>query len=144
MTQAVKNKKPTGNLHSEFYTIPLLGEVRLVFSDESYRPHSIGEIINNYRRTDSRTITMRALDDGLSREGILNGDFLTIDLRISPDDGDIVVVKIGYRIYVRKFFRERDLIRLETSSATPSPLIVDPRIPGFELIGKVVTIIREL
>jgi SOS-response transcriptional repressor LexA len=144
MTQALNNNRPVDESHSEFYTIPLLGEVRLVFSDESQRQRSIGEIINNYRRNESRTITMRALDDGLSKAGILTGDFLTIDLHETPHDGDIVVVKIGYRIYVRKFYRERNLIRLESASVTPSPLIVDPRIPGFELIGKVVTIIREL
>lgn len=132
------------DLKSEFYNIPLLGEVRPVFSDDSRKHHSIAEIINNYRQTDSRTITMRAMDDGLSNAGILQGDFLTIDLNRPPHDGDIVVVKIGYRIYVRKFFHERGLVRLETAAAIPSPLIVDPRIPGFEIIGKVVTIIREL
>lgn len=144
MESYTPDKIPGNDLDSEFYNIPLLGEVRLVFSDESHKPLSIGEIINNFRQTDSRTITMRAMDDGLSKAGILNGDYLTIDLRDTPYDNDIVVVKIGYRIYVRKFFRERQLIRLETAASTPSPLIVDPRIPGFELIGKVVTIIREL
>ena len=144
MATRESDKNSIPDVNSEFYNIPLLGEVRLVFSETSRKPLSIGEIINNFRQTNSQTITMKAMDDGLTDAGILGGDYLTIDLHAAARDSDIVAVKIGYRIYVRKFFHERNLIRLETSSSTPSPLIVDPKIPGFEIIGKVVAIIREL
>ena len=144
MSAQESDKYTNPDLNSEFYDIPLLGEVRLVFSDSSRKPISIGEIINNFRQTNSRTITMRAMDDGLSGAGIMEGDYLTTDLHTTARNGDIVAVKIGYHIYIRKIFYERNLIRLETSTVTPSPLIVDPKIPGFEIIGKIIAIIREL
>ena len=123
---------------------PFLEKYVVVFSDSSRKPISIGEIINNFRQTNSRTITMRAMDNGLAGAGILEGDYLTTDLHNTVSDGDIAAVKIGYHIYIRRIFHERNLIRLETSAATPSPLIVDPKIPGFEIIGRVIAIIREL
>jgi SOS-response transcriptional repressor LexA len=151
MAAQESDKYTSPDLSSEFYDIPLLGEVRLVFSDSSRKPMSIGEragletcLINNFRQTNSRTITMRAMDNGLAGAGILEGDYLTTDLHTTARDGDIVAVKIGYHIYIRKIFHERNLIRLETSTVTPSPLIVDPKIPGFEIIGKIIAIIREL
>jgi len=59
-------------------------------------------------------------------------------------NGDIAVVQLGYKIYIRKIFFEKKRVRLETDSGTPSPLIIDPATPGFEILGKVVTVIREL
>ena len=128
----------------EFYNIPLLGEAHI---DSSHNPrgnYNIGEIINNIRNTDSRTISLRSMDDGLSSAGILNGDFLTVTLDIPLHNDDIAVVRLGSRIYIRKIFFDRNLIRLETAAPKSSPLIVDPKTPGFEILGKVTSVIREL
>ena len=38
----------------------------------------------------------------------------------------------------------KHLIRLETAGAKSSPLIVETGTPGFEIIGKVTSVIREL
>ncbi|MGD9897668.1 MAG: S24 family peptidase [Calditrichaceae bacterium] len=132
------------DLNSEFYNIPLLGEVRMENNFHTSGNYNIGEIISNFKKDDTRSITLKAIDNGLSNTGILSGDFLTVNLTPHLRNGDISVIKLGHRIYVRKIYFDKHLIRLETADASVSPLIVDPRTPDFELIGKVVTVIREL
>jgi len=136
--------KSSTTLDKEFYNIPLFGEVRIDDKDNPRGDYDIGEIITNSRNSASQSINVRAADDALSRAGIFNGDFLTVHLNRQLKNGDIAVVQLGYKIYIRKIFFEKNRIRLETDSSTPSPLIIDPATPGFQILGKVITVIREL
>jgi SOS-response transcriptional repressor LexA len=146
----MKNNKPNStfspeaNQHKEFYDIPLLGEVRFETSPEYGGDYNLGELLNNFRKNATHTITMQAMDHGLSDKGILHGDFLTVDLHAPLENGDICAVRLGHKTYIRKVYFEKNFIRFETDSSTTSPLIIDPQTPGFELIGKVSTVIREL
>ena len=131
-------------LDKEFYNIPLFGEVKIHDKNNPRNDHDIGEIITNVRNSTSQSLNVRAADNALSRAGIFNGDFLTVHLNQPLKNGDIAVVQLGYKIYIRKIFFEKKRVRLETDSGTPSPLIIDPATPGFQVLGKVVTVIREL
>lgn len=128
----------------EFYNIPLMGQVRVETSLNTSGNYSIGELVNNIKNSDRRTISLKTMDNGLSAAGILYGDFLTVTMNAELRNNDIAAVRLGPRIYIRKIFFERSLIRLETASAKSSPLIVETGTPGFEIIGKVTSVIREL
>jgi SOS-response transcriptional repressor LexA len=132
------------NNSHEFYNIPLMGQVRVETDFNTRGDYSIGELVNNIRNSDNRTISLKAMDDGLSAAGILYGDFLTVTLDDTLHNNDIAAVRLGPRIYIRKIFFERNLIRLETAGSKSSPLIVETGTPGFEIIGKVISVIREL
>jgi len=136
--------KPFTDHNHEFYNIPLLGQVRLDDPGQSAGNYSIGELINNIRQDDAQSISLQAIDDGLAAIGILRGDFLTVMLNKPLKDNDIAVVLLGRRLYIRKIYFIRDLIRLETAAPRSSPLIIEPKTPGFEIIGKVTSVIREL
>ncbi|MEJ2543119.1 MAG: S24 family peptidase [Calditrichaceae bacterium] len=128
----------------EFYNIPLMGQVRVETDFNTRGDYSIGELVNNIRNSDAQTISLKAMDDGLSAAGILYGDFLTVTLDATLHNNDIAAVRLGPRIYIRKIFFERNLIRLDTAGTKSSPLIVENGTPGFEIIGKVTSVIREL
>lgn len=133
------------NINShEFYNIPLMGQVHVETDFDTKGDYNIGELVNNIKNSDARTISLKAMDDGLSAAGILYGDFLTVTLDTTLLNNDIAAVRLGPRIYIRKIFYERNLIRLETAGAKSSPLIVETGTPGFEIIGKVTSVIREL
>jgi hypothetical protein len=130
-------------LDKEFYNIPLFGEVHLDHT-QKHGPYDMGSLITNARDERMQSINVRAADDGLSGMGICQGDFLTVHLNRRLKNGDIAVIQLGSKVYIRKIFFDKKRIRLETENNTPSPLIIDAGIPGFEILGKVVTVIHEL
>lgn len=128
----------------EFYNIPLVGEVHIEAEPGSGGNYNLGELIKNIRSNAGQSITVRAVDNGLASEGILHGDFLTINLSAKIRNGDIIAVKLGSKIFIRKKFSHKKFIRLESTAGAISPLIIDPKTPDFEVLGKVATVIREL
>lgn len=129
---------------SEFYNIPLLGEAHLDDDGGGADSYKMGESLANVKNDDAESVTMCALDDGLRSAGILKGDLLTIFLKVKMRDGDIAAVRLGSRIYVRKIYYDRQHIRLESSEPSAVTLVVEPKAPGFEVIGKVAAVFREL
>ena len=134
----------SNTLDKEFYNIPLFGEVKIEHGKDFKGDYSLGEIITNSQKRNAKNLNLRATDDGLSGIGIYKNDFLTFELNAQLRNGDIAVIQLGYKIYVRKIYFDKKRIRLESDSNTPSPLIIDFDTPGFEMLGKVTTVTREL
>ena len=128
----------------EFYDIPLLGEVKIEHNSSMMGDYSIGDIINNFRLNNTQTFSIQVMDKGMEASGIYRGDYLTVLLHDKINNGEIAVVRLSDKIYVRRLFYVNGFIRLETSSESRNPLIVDPSTPGFEIIGKVLSLIRAI
>ncbi len=131
-------------INREFFNVPLLGLVIPDDPDYSNGKYDLNELVNNYKKKDINTFNLSILDNAMKNCGILEGDLLTVNLKAPILNQDIVVVKIGERVLVRKYFKNNKLIRLETDDDYPSDLIIEPDTPGFQILGKVVSVIREL
>ncbi len=132
------------SLYDEFYNIPLFGAVHIERDGAYHGDYNIGEIITNIRGQQQKTFNLQAADDGLADAGIYKNDYLTVSQNAPLKNGDIAAVRLGQRIYIRKIFFDRKHIRLETASRQPTPLIVEENTPGFAILGKIITVIREL
>lgn len=129
---------------SEFLDVPLIGLVRA--SDPAATAagdYDLGDIISNFQHNQAESITLQATDNAMRNAGILCNDHLTIDLRGRFQDGDIVVLKLGERIFIRKYYKQSDSFRFETADDYPSLLVIKNNTPGFEIIGKVISVTRE-
>jgi len=135
--------RPDSN-NTEFYDIPLLGEVHMAGSRDSARHFNITDAVKNFLKSDQQTITLQAVDNGMANAGIYHGDLLTTNSKMPLHSHDIAAVRIGERLYIRRIFFEKEFVRLETDEPGGSPYIIDPSLPGFEIVGKVVTVVREL
>ena len=127
----------------DFFNIPLLGLVRASMSSHSNEDYNLSELVSNFQNTDQYSITLEVLDDAMHKAGIFKGDYLTIDLKSQPLDGDIIVVKLGERFFIRRFYLQQHLIRLETADEYPSSLVIEDNTPGFQIIGKVTSLSRQ-
>ena len=127
----------------DFFNVPLLGMVRANMTSHSAEDYNLSELVSNYKNTDQYTITLEVLDDAMYKAGILKGDYLTVDLQSHPRDGDIIVVKLGERFFIRRFYLQQHRIRLETADEYPSSLVVEDNTPGFQIIGKVASLSRQ-
>jgi SOS-response transcriptional repressor LexA len=131
-------------INKEFFDVPLLGIVVPDDPDFTSGKYELTELVNNYQNQKLNTFNFSILDDAMKHCGILKGDLLTVDFNISLKDEDIAVFKIGEKILVRKYFHQNNLIRLETADDYPSHLVIEPNTPGFKILGKVVSVTREL
>jgi SOS-response transcriptional repressor LexA len=127
----------------DFFNIPLLGMVRSSLSSHSSGDYNLSELVSNFQNTDDDSITLEVLDDAMYKAGILKGDYLTIDITSKPRNADIIVVKLGERFFIRRFYLQDNLIRLETDEKYLSSLVIEDNTPGFQIIGKVSSLSRQ-
>lgn len=127
----------------DFFDIPLLGMVQVNLPSSSTGDYNLSELVSNFQSQNRSSVTLEVLDDAMYKAGIIKGDYLTIDLLVRPLNGDIVVVKLGERFYIRRFHRKDQFIRLETADDYPSSLVIESNTPDFQIFGKVVSLSRQ-
>lgn len=78
--------------------------------------------------------------DSMIGAGIFNGDYVVVNRQNSADNGDIVVAMLGEDATVKRFFREKDHIRLQPENAAMQPI----RSKDVQVIGRVVALFRKM
>ena len=75
---------------------------------------------------------LRVKGQSMIEEGILDGDYVIVERNPSPKNGDVVVALLDNTYAtLKKFYRERDKIRLQPANAEMEPIYVkDPIIQG--------------
>ena len=86
---------------------------------------------------------LRVRGDSMVNAAIVEGDLALIRPQATAENRDIVVAMVEGEATLKRFYRERDRIRLQPENPNMEPIIVHP---GDELaiIGKVVGIYRRL
>lgn len=83
--------------------------------------------------TDSaNSYVLRVKGDSMIDDGIFDGDFVIIERNPSPKNGDVVVALLDNEYAtLKRFYRERDRIRLQPANSTMKPIYCyDPLIQG--------------
>jgi repressor LexA len=114
--------------------LPLLAVENIdghVAVDRSYLPR--GEVFS-----------LRIVGESMKDEGILDGDLVLVKRQDVANRGDIVVAVIGDEATVKKFYPERNRIRLEPANDAFQTIVVDRNAPGFFIAGVVVGLLRRL
>ncbi|SFR06166.1 transcriptional repressor LexA [Desulfoscipio geothermicus] len=77
--------------------------------------------------------------DSMVEAGILEGDLVLVRRQPSVENGDIAVALIEDEATIKRFYHEKDHIRLQPENYRLSPIIVK----DVEILGKVVGLIRK-
>ncbi len=80
--------------------------------------------------------------DSMIDAGILEGDNIVVSRDHTYDNGDIVVAMIDDEITVKRYFFEKNKIRLQPENSSMEAMIFNPEM--VEIIGKVTTLIRAI
>ncbi len=83
---------------------------------------------------------LRVKGDSMVEAGILNGDYVVVKPQRVADDGDIVVALIGDEATVKRFFREKETIRLQPENRLMEPIYAR----DVQVVGRVVGVLRQL
>lgn len=87
----------------------------------------------------SSLFLLRIQGDSMKNAGILENDLIVVNKQNNADNGDIVVAMIDDEATVKRFYREKDYIRLQPENDAYEPIISH----DAAVIGKVVGLIRK-
>jgi len=121
--------------------LPVLGYISCGAPLEPYNDPSATLTVNsNLVKSSDNSFVLQAKGDSMEEDGILNGDYVVVKEQEVALDGDIVVavLKNGFAT-LKRFYKEKNRIRLQPANSTMMPMYVSE----VEIRGKVVAIIRK-
>jgi repressor LexA len=83
---------------------------------------------------------LRVKGDSMKDAGILAGDYVVVKQTDDASNGEIVVALLEHEATVKRFFREKDQIRLQPENSAYKPI----RTREAQLLGKVVGVFRSI
>ena len=87
---------------------------------------------------------LRVKGDSMIGAGILPSDLVIVRPQPMVENGQIAVVLIDGEATVKRFYREKDHIRLEPENPEMEPTIISSQTEGVSVIGKVIGLYREM
>ena len=82
---------------------------------------------------------LRVRGDSMIDAGILDGDYVIVRQQSSANNGEIVVAMLENEATVKRFYKEKDSIRLQPENPAYEPIISRE----ITIIGKVIGVFRE-
>ncbi|MTI67774.1 MAG: transcriptional repressor LexA [Firmicutes bacterium] len=79
--------------------------------------------------------------ESMINAGILDGDYVLITKQNTAQNGDIVVALIEDEATIKRFFKEKDHIRLQPENPYMEPIIVKE---NLQILGKVSGVFRKI
>lgn len=89
---------------------------------------------------DSASFLLSVRGESMIEAGINDGDYIVIKQQPTANNGEIVVALIDDGATVKRFYKEKDHIRLQPENSSMEPIIVT----DCTIIGKVVALFRRL
>lgn len=83
---------------------------------------------------------LRVRGDSMINAGIMNGDYVIVRRQETAQSGEIVVAMLEDEATVKRFYKEKDHIRLEPENDLYEPI----RSPFISVIGKVIGVFRTV
>lgn len=126
----------------EFFQLPraedLLPELRQEPAQQ------IGDLVINVPYQMEGRFTMQASDDSMKGADIRRGDYMVIQRKNRYLEGSILVVQLGTKQLVRRYFSRGGRIHLQSDPPSKQIIIVEKETPNFQILGQVIQIIREI
>lgn len=118
--------------------IPLLGAIQAGQPIEAIRTSETLEVPRDMMGKNVFALKVRG--DSMIDEGILDGDYVVVEPCTNPKNGDIVVALISKdSVTLKKFYREKDHIRLQPANKKYEPI----RVKKVSIQGRVRGVIRK-
>jgi repressor LexA len=120
--------------------LPLLGHVAAgepILAEENIEeyvqvPSAIGGEQGDY--------ILRVKGDSMRDAGILEGDYVVVSEADDADNGEIVVALIEDEATVKRFYREKDRVRLQPANKAYKPI----RTRDAKVLGRVIGVYRRI
>jgi len=121
--------------------LPLAGFIAAGQPIEPYTdPNATFAVTTEMIPSSKRSYVLQVKGDSMIEDGILDGDFVVVEETNQARNGDIVVAMIENGVVtLKRFFREKDRIRLEPANSLMAPIFAK----NVTIQGKVAGVIRK-
>jgi repressor LexA len=75
-------------------------------------------------RGDNYVLKVRG--ESMIEDGIFDGDFVIISRRETAENGDMVVANVAGEVTLKRFYRERERVRLQPANSAMAPIYARP------------------
>ena len=128
----------------DFAQVPFLGNITAgepllaaVEVDQTYT------LPSDFFRYDDKSFLLKVKGSSMIDIGILDGDMVLINAQNTANDGDIIVAQIdNEEVTLKRFFKEKDHIRLHPENSFMSDIIVEPD-RQFRILGVISGLLRN-
>lgn len=127
---------------SSVINVPVIGKVTAglpitaIENVEEYFP-----IPDRFVSPDDHVFMLEIMGDSMIEAGILDGDLVLVRQQQTANNGDIVVAMTEEdEATVKRFFKEKDYIRLQPENSTMEPIILR----NVSILGKVIGVYRTV
>lgn len=133
-------EKDLSKSKKEMINVPLVGKITAgmpilaVENIEDTFPIPVDYISSN-----KELFMLKVSGESMIEAGILDGDYVVLEKVSSCNNGDIVAALIENEATLKRFFLEKDHIRLQPENSTMEPIIV----PDCKILGKLVGLYRK-
>lgn len=93
-------------------------------------------------RSTSTVFALQVKGESMIDAHILDGDILLVRAQKSAQNGEIVVALVDGETTVKRFFHEKDRVRLQPENSALKPIIVERG--EFQILGKAIGVIRKV
>lgn len=138
----IKKSMEEEKQNNETIMIPVLGKVTAgepitaIQNIEEYYPLP-RRMVGNH----GTVFLLTVQGESMVNVGIMDGDYVVVRKQNNANNGDIVVAMTQEgEATVKRFFKERDHIRLQPENDQMEPIIL----PEVKILGKVISLIREV
>lgn len=93
----------------------------------------------NFVKSDKELFVLNVSGESMIEAGIFDGDMVILEKVDFAENGDIVAALIENEATLKRFFKEKDYIRLQPENKTMKPIIVK----DCKILGRLVGLYRE-
>ncbi|MCJ7509181.1 MAG: transcriptional repressor LexA [candidate division Zixibacteria bacterium] len=129
---------------ASFSIVPLIGRVSAGIPILAVENIEGNFAVDKSFLPDRESFFLKVVGDSMKDAGILDGDYVLAQSQDIANKGDIVVAIIGDEANVKKYFPEKNKVRLEPANSQYGPIIVEKNTPDFRIAGKVVGLLRRM
>jgi repressor LexA len=134
------NKDSTVSGNGDIVTLPIVGSIQAglpILAIENIE----GEvsISRDLRKGFEDCFLLRIEGDSMVEDHILEGDLAIIKPQETAENGEVVVALVNDEATIKRFYREKDRIRLQPANPLYEPIYVER---DFKVQGKVIGLIR--
>ncbi|MBU1032423.1 MAG: transcriptional repressor LexA [Patescibacteria group bacterium] len=117
---------------SKSVLLPLAGLITAGQPIEAIEERETIAVPVNLAPDSANSYVLRVKGESMIEDGILDGDYVVVERNPSPRDGDVVVALLDNAYAtLKRFYRERNRIRLQPANSTMKPIYChDPLIQG--------------